>query len=99
MIIGRLYIDHLVGTYLSDPEHYGRVHAENSHAQHVDKGGGFSAWQGFNEPYMNDVENVRQVARFERAFTERCHELGIKACVFNIAVGNPAPVENILERV
>lgn len=96
IIIGRLFIDHLAGTYLSDPEYYGRVHADNCHAQHIDKGGGFSAWQGFNEPYMNEVENARKVARFEKAFAERCHERGIKACVFNIAVGNPAPVENIL---
>ena len=96
IIIGRLYIDHLAGTYLSDPESYGRLHAYDCYIQHLDKGGGFSAWQGFNEPYMNEVENVRKVARFEKAFAERCHELGLKACVFNIAVGNPAPVENIL---
>ena len=90
IIVGRLFIDPLFDTYISDPEFYGRVHADNCFQTHIEKPG-ISAWQGMNEPNMNNADDVaRRIARFEKAFADRCHELGIKACVFNFATGNPA---------
>jgi PKD repeat protein len=92
-IVGRLFIDHLVSQYLSNPELYGRKHAEDCFNQNRPE---VNAWQGMNEPDVNNVENARRVARFEKAFSDRLHELGLKSVVLNIAVGNPGNMDNML---
>ncbi len=93
LMVGRLYIDPVTSQYLSDPEHYGRVHAENcvrTGRPEID------VWQGLNEPYMNTVEAARRAARFEKAFSDRVQELGKKSVVLNLAVGNPGDMEIML---
>ncbi|NLE60810.1 MAG: PEGA domain-containing protein [Planctomycetes bacterium] len=89
LIIGRLYIDPQTDQYLSDPEYYGALHADNCYSMAQQKPG-ISAWQGMNEQFnSNDLDRAKKVARFEKAFALRCHVHGLKACVMNIAVGNP----------
>lgn len=95
LIVGRLFIDHVMNQYLTDPEFYGRKHADDCYTAHLDKPG-IDAWHGFCEPYMNEVEAARRVARFERAFALRCRERGLKSCVFNLAVGNPGDMNIML---
>jgi PKD repeat protein len=95
LIIGRKWIDNRFNQYIGDPEYYGAVFADEiavAAAQNPD----IDAWQGFNEPYLNDVSTARKVGRFEKAFAERLHQHGIKACVLNIAVGNPGDMNNML---
>ncbi len=88
--IGRLYIDDVdfwdeddAGTIAK-----GRAHAENCYQEHLNHPG-IDAWQGYNEPDVGSRERLRKTALFEKAFTERCHELGIRSCVLNLGVGNP----------
>lgn len=92
ILIGRLYIDPYIELYLSDPEHYGAVHAENCYAKNLPE---ISAWQGFNEPDADNPDRIALVNRFEVAFAVRCRELGLKSCVLNLAVGNPGDMEKI----
>ena len=93
LIVGRLFIDPRVGEYLSNPELFGARHAEDCFNQNRPE---IDAWQGFNEPFLNDAENAKKVARFEKAFSDRLHELGLKSVVFNIAVGNPGDMSIML---
>ncbi len=66
----------------------GRAHAEACYQKHLDHPG-IDAWQGYNEPWVGSRQRVRKVVLFEKAFTERCHELGIRSIVLNLGVGNP----------
>lgn len=93
LMIGRLFVDHLTSRYLTAPERYGREHAENCIATNRAE---IEVWQGLNEPFVNDVEQARRVARFEKAFSDRLQELGKKSVVLNLAVGNPGDMENML---
>jgi PKD repeat protein len=99
LIIGRLFIDPFMhtgaGGYLSNPEFYGAKHADDCYSTSLQKPG-ISAWQGFNEPVLNDEDFARRVGRFEKAFADRCHERGLKACVLNLAVGNPGDMSRML---
>jgi PKD repeat protein len=93
ILVGRLFIDPLASQYLSNPEFYGRKHAEDcvrTSRSEID------AWQGLNEPYINGIEEARRVARFEKAFSDRIQELGKKSVVLNLAVGNPGDMETML---
>jgi len=102
ILVGRMYIDTLTNKYLYDdsedpgnaPEYWGAEHADDCYAIHTDKSSVFDAWQGMNEQFNSaqSEDKARRVARFEKAFAERCHELGLKAVVLNIAVGNPGDV-------
>jgi hypothetical protein len=93
LMVGRLYIDHLAAQYLSNPELYGRLHAENCvNAARPE----IDVWQGLNEPYMNGLEEARRAARFEKAFSDRIQELGKKSVVLNLAVGNPGDMQTML---
>ncbi len=93
LMVGRLYIDPVTGQYLTNPEYYGRKHAEDCLAAGRPE---IEVWQGLNEPYVNDVESARRVARFEKAFSDRIQELGKKSVVFNLAVGNPGDMNIML---
>ncbi|HPD32420.1 MAG TPA: hypothetical protein PLL20_20700 [Phycisphaerae bacterium] len=95
VIVGRLYIDHLMGTYLTNPTYYGRVHADNCwiEQQYHPR---IDCWQGSNEPGWGDAEWANVLA-FEKAFAERCHELGMKAVTLNISVGSPGNIWKMLE--
>jgi len=50
---------------------------------------GIDCWQGYNEPWVETRERARKVAVFEKAFAERCTQLGIRSCILNLAVGTP----------
>jgi len=95
IIVGRLFIDPYIGQYLSDPEYYGRVHADNCKVEQ-DYHPRITCWVGFNEPDWGD-ENWPKVLVFEKAFAERCHELGMQAVVLNLATGNPGNIWKMLE--
>ena len=91
-IIGRLFIDHLIGTYLTNPEFYGAKHADDCLVTANNKPGA-SAWQGSNENFNSlDLNQAKLVARFEKAFADRCRQIGLKSVVMNIAVGNPGDI-------
>lgn len=76
----------------------GRVYADWLYNNWIATNPGFAAdaHYGLNEPSANVVEDLAKVARFELGFTDRMHELGHRTVVLNVAVGNPAPLENIL---
>jgi PKD repeat protein len=93
LMVGRLFIDHLMSQYLSNPEYYGRKHAEDCLAANRPE---LEVWQGLNEPYVNDAESMKRVARFEKAFSDRIQQLGKKSVVFNLAVGNPGDTSLML---
>jgi len=95
VIVGRIYIDPEIETYLSDPEHYGRVHADNCRQEQMDNPR-IDCWQGFNEPATH-TEMWPAVIAFEKAFAERCHEQGMKACVLNLSTGSPGNIWRMLD--
>ncbi len=95
VIVGRLFIDPYIGQYLSDPVFYGRKHADDCKVEQ-DNHPRIDCWQGFNEPGWGDDEWPKVVA-FEKAFAERCHELGMKACVLNTSTGSPGNIWKMLE--
>lgn len=64
----------------------GREFAEECYDAHLYHSG-IDCWQGYNEPWLETLERTRKVVLFETAFTERCHELGIRSLVLNAAVG------------
>ena len=64
----------------------GRDYADLSYSEHQSYAG-IDCWQGFNEPWIETLERARKVALFETAYTERCHELGIRSLVLTAAVG------------
>ncbi len=94
VIVGRLYIDPLDQQYLTNPTHYGRVHADNCWIEQQAHPR-IDCWQGFNEPDLNG--RPAEIYAFEKAFAERCHELGMKAIVLNISVGSPGNMWKMLD--
>jgi hypothetical protein len=42
------------------------------------------------------ADAARRVARFEKAFSDRLHELGRKSVVLNLSVGNPGDIDFML---
>ena len=92
---GRVYIDEVNFWDVSDAEtiDLGEEHAENSYDESLSYAG-IDCWQGYNEPWVETLERARKVALFEKAFTERCHELGIRSMVLNLAVGTPSSNNN-----
>jgi len=68
---------------------YGRARADLSYTE-SQYHPGVDCWQGYNEPGVDHLEQARKTALFEYAFTERCHELGIRSLVINMAVGSPS---------
>lgn len=86
LIIGRPAIDANWDTYKTDPAFYGRQLADQLwiKQQQFPR---IDAWQGLNEP---DTSADWQAAlAFEKAFTDRAHELGMKVCVLNLSTGSP----------
>lgn len=90
IIVGRLGTDDYVDLYLSDPERYGRKHAEDCYREYNTWHPRIDCWQGLNEPDYHPRDRWLRSIRFEKAFTERAHELGMKTCVMNCATGCPA---------
>jgi hypothetical protein len=91
IIVGRPYIDSHMHYYLyeSDPVASGRHLADLLYSMQrlyprID------CWQGLNEPDWGDTFPI--VLAFETAFAERLHELGMKSCSLNLAVGNPGNI-------
>ncbi len=95
IIVGRLYIDHLMSTYLSNPTYYGRVHADNCYNEQVNHPR-VDCWQGVNEPGTMGTDWAGVLA-FEKAFVQRCHELGMKAVTLNLSVGAPGNIWAMLD--
>ncbi len=96
IFLGRPFIDPNLGMYWSTetPEYWGRRFAEQckhfeSLVPRID------CWQGLNEP--DTAGNWQQTLRFEKAFMDRCHELGLKACSLNLATGNPGNIWRMID--
>ncbi len=53
-------------------------------------------YYGLNEPNVNDADDMRRIARFEKAFTERLHEYGMRSCVLNNSTGTPGDMNNMI---
>lgn len=94
LTVGRLFIDEVNFWDLDDAgtRAAGQLHANNCYAEHLGKPG-IDCWQGYNEPWVQSRERARKTCLFEQAFAERCTELGIRSCVLNLGVGNPASGE------
>ncbi len=78
-----------------DVEGRGRAFADFCYRKSLGASSWPRAWCGLNAPDFEDPETVRRVCLFERAFTERLHELGGRSCVLNLAAGSPAAEENM----
>ncbi len=90
IILGRPAVDDNWGTYKTDPRRYGRQLADQLHLveqvyPRID------CWQGVNEPGTHGSE-WQLVIDFEKAYTERAHELGMKTCVLNLSTGSPGNI-------
>lgn len=96
LLVGRVWVDDRDQEFLADPDNRGVQFADEIFSNYYSRFPDIKVWQGMNEPGLNDVENVRKVARFEKAFAQRLHERGLKSCAFNIAVGNPGDMNNML---
>lgn len=96
LIVGRHWVDDRFNTFISAPEAQGTAYADEIFYHYYSAYPTIKIWQGMNEPYPNDADVFRRVARFEKAFAQRLHQHGLKACVLNIAVGNPGNMSYML---
>ncbi|NLE57245.1 MAG: BACON domain-containing protein [Planctomycetes bacterium] len=86
IIIGRPMVDGNYGSYYANPTYYGARLADQCkvYEQRFPR---VDAWIDWNEPGWD--ANWQQVLLFSSAFVQRAHELGLKACVLNLATGCP----------
>jgi len=94
IIVGRPAVDDNAGTYLTDPVRYGRQLAEQLHLKQQEFPR-IDCWQGLNEPDWG--YNWQAVVAFEKAFAERCHELGMKSCSLNLSTGSPGNIWRMVD--
>jgi hypothetical protein len=79
-----------------DPEGMGTWFADWWHNESVQDGHWAHCYYGVNEPEVNTIEGITKTARFELAFTRRCHELGMRTCVINHSFGTPGQLDRML---
>jgi hypothetical protein len=96
IFMGRPFIDPNLDMYWNSqtPEYWGSRFADQckhfeSLAPRID------CWQALNEPDTDT--NWQRTLRFEKAFVDRCHELGLKSSSLNLATGNPGNIWRMID--
>ncbi len=94
IFVGRPFIDPSLPYYEADPVNRGREYADQckhfeSLVPRID------CWQAYNEPDTGD--NWQRTLRFEHAFAQRAHEIGIKTCSLNLSTGSPGNIWRLID--
>jgi hypothetical protein len=82
---------------LSDPAGNGRRFADYCRERADKSGIRAHCYYGLNEPNVNAKEDFAKICAFEKAFTQRLHQHGMRSVVINHSTGTPGDRENMLE--
>jgi hypothetical protein len=109
IVVGRIFIDPYVYEWMYDPNLTDEQVIANARDIFVDGNGPImgvrqyadlypriDCWCGLNEPDVLSEHGIHRATLWEKAVTERLHELGLKSCVLHLGVGNPGNPYNIL---
>ena len=79
-----------------DPIAQGREFADHCLERSQQSGIRATCYYGVNEPHMNDADALAKVCIFEKAFTDRLHQHGMRSIVLNHSTGTPGDRRNML---
>lgn len=101
LLIGRMFNDTDLGNNLprmSDAELEAIAKRNADQCYEAFTVGGYPAqcWTDANEQNFNNAFHRSQYLKYALAFVRRCRQLGLRSCVFNMAVGNPTDPEVML---
>ncbi|GMU24958.1 MAG: hypothetical protein AMXMBFR13_50290 [Phycisphaerae bacterium] len=82
---------------LASPAVAGRIFADYCRERSEKSGIKAHAYYGLNEPNVNSREDFAKIAAFEKAFTLRLHQHGMRSVVINHSTGTPGDRRNMLE--
>ena len=79
-----------------DPAAQGRQFADYCREKAVKNGYQAHCYYGVNEPHVNSREDLVKICAFEKAFTQRLHQHGMRSIVLNHSTGTPGDRTNML---
>lgn len=82
---------------LKNPSVQGRRFADYCYERATKAGYRAHCYYGLNEPNVNSKEDFAKICAFEKAFTLRLHQHGMRSVVINHSTGTPGDRRNMLE--